>query len=166
MSKPLKRYEYVGPEDLLELTESEPAGSSISALSDIEQWAEKTDQFASDPVVATYIIDTTGRLRIADRHCEHVACASGRPVLAAGEITFEGFGSNLEVVEITNQSTAYCPEPTCWTVVEKALAAIGIPHPDGFTTEFIFRRCESCGTVNIIKDDWYSCAVCEKELPE
>jgi len=124
----------------------------------------ESGQSQSGPVVATYTIGTDGELRIADRHSEHVACAGGEQVLAAGEITFDGRGPELKVSEVTNQSTGYCPGPECWPAVEQSLKAIGIPHPAGFTTQFIFRRCRGCGSINIVKEEWYVCAVCESDL--
>ena len=66
---------------------------------------------------------------------------------------------------MTNQSTGYCPEPESWIAVEIALKHIGVKFPDGFTTEFLFRRCESCGQINIVKENWFVCSVCDAELP-
>ncbi len=113
----------------------------------------------------TFIIDVEGWLWIADRHSEHYACAAGGDVLSAGEMTFELQTGTISAVEITNQSLGYCPEPESWPSVENALNRAGISHPGGFTTAFIFRRCESCGAKNLVKDDWYCCALCGSELP-
>jgi len=33
-------------------------------------------------------------------------------------------------------------------------------HPEGFTALFVFRSCEQCGTINVVKDEDYTCAVC------
>ena len=33
------------------------------------------------------------------------------------------------------------------------------------TTEIVFRRCEACGQINIVKDE-YVCAVCDERLPK
>jgi hypothetical protein len=70
-----------------------------------------------------------------------------------------------EVVEITNQSTGYCPEPESWPAVAASLDRAGIAHPGRFTHEVIFRRCTSCGERSIVKDGWFACAVCGGELP-
>jgi hypothetical protein len=115
-------------------------------------------------VVATYVVDTDGRLWIADRHSEHVACAAGRPVLAAGEMTFHVEKHQIHVTEITNQSTGYCPEPESWPVVAATLRALAIEYPPTFTTTFIFRRCTTCSTINIVKEQIFECAVCETAL--
>src|SRR5918911_838983 len=70
-------------------------------------------------------------LRLAARRTEHVACAQGAPVLAAGEIRFTRADVLPQVLEITNQSTGYCPEPESWPAVAAALSAIGLAAPDG-----------------------------------
>jgi DNA-directed RNA polymerase subunit RPC12/RpoP len=111
---------------------------------------------------ATYVVDLAGRLLVAPRRTEHVACASGEPVLAAGEIRFAADG---EVVEVSNNSTGYCPAEDCWASVRAALENAEIRHPAEFTFAARFRRCPRCGERNLVKDDWYSCALCEAELP-
>lgn len=100
---------------------------------------------------------------MADRRSEHVACAGGEAVLAAGELTVDERG---EVLEANNQSTGYCPEPSCWTALAAALDAAGIPRPPALTRAFCFRRCESCGERNLVKDRWFECALCGAPLPE
>ena len=37
----------------------------------------------------TFVVDEFATLRIADRSSEHIACAGFRPVMAAGELTFD-----------------------------------------------------------------------------
>lgn len=115
-------------------------------------------------VTATFVIDSEGGLRIADRHSEHVACAAGNPVQAAGEICFERSGSEVMVSEVSNQSTGYCPEPDCWTAVARALDLLGLSRPAFFTAAFHFRRCDRCGSTNLIKDDFFYCLVCDAPL--
>jgi len=82
-------------------------------------------------------------------------------VLAPGEL----FVCGAEVVEITNQSTAYCPEPSSWRAVARVLDRIGVVHPGGFTPAFEFRRCAQCWTLNVVKDEWFVCDVCAADLP-
>lgn len=36
----------------------------------------------------TFVVGLDGQLRLASRRSEHVDCASGQPVLAAGEVLF------------------------------------------------------------------------------
>lgn len=115
-------------------------------------------------VIATFIIDVNGRLWIADRHSEHVQCARGQSVLSAGEMTFAVEKQEVEVVAVTNQSTGYCPEPDSWAAVSAALDRIALARLAGFTVAFIFRRCDACGTKNIVKDDWFECGVCLSPL--
>lgn len=57
-----------------------------------------------DQETVTFVIDLDGKLRLADRNSEHVACAGGGPVLAAGEMTFLADGPDLEVVDVNNNS--------------------------------------------------------------
>ena len=117
-------------------------------------------------MIATFIVDPSGYLWIADRRSEHVACADGGPVMAAGEMTFEVNGTNIEVTDVSNQSTGFCPEPTCWPAVAAALDRIGILRPDDFTVSFTFRKCEACGGINLIKDEIFECGECGRGLPE
>jgi hypothetical protein len=115
---------------------------------------------------ATFVVDPAGVLRIAPRRSEHVACAGGGAVLAAGEIRFARLaGGRVEVVEVSNQSTGYCPDPDCWPAVAAALAAAGIRAPTGFTSACVFRRCGACGQTNLVKEAWFVCATCDAELP-
>jgi hypothetical protein len=121
-------------------------------------------RWATGTFTATFIIDTSEQLWVADRHSEHVSCADGQDVLAAGEITFERAGNRIDAVEVTNQSTGFCPEPSCWSVVARVLDCIGISHPPQFTRAFEFRRCNRCGGTNIIKDNVFECIVCNAPL--
>lgn len=118
------------------------------------------------PSVFTFIVDTDGLLWIADRQSEHIACARGGAVLSAGEMTFDTEDGQIIVSGVTNQSTGYCPEPESWPAVEAALNRVCLPHPSRFMQEFIFRRCETCGQRNIVKENDYHCAVCGSELPQ
>jgi hypothetical protein len=110
------------------------------------------------------VVMTDGVLRVAPRRTEHVACAEGAPVLAAGEITFAGGSDTPRVLEVTNQSTGYCPEPESWPAAAAALARIGLAAPERYAREFLFRRCDNCGQLNIVKDDWFYCSVCDAAL--
>jgi hypothetical protein len=161
-----KVYQYIGPHELQRLLDQPSDRMRILRPEDLRIWLSTTQQKMArlHSVTATFIIDTTGHLWIADRHSEHVACAAGQEVLTAGEITFTIEHQQLSVSEITNQSTGYCPEPETWAVVAATLDAIGIEHPASFTTSFIFRRCTACGTINIVKEGIFECGVCETAL--
>lgn len=163
----MRAYRHLNPEK----TEAHPANSTrarIAAARDAINWLRQTGQRPEDdnPVTATFIVDRDGALWIADRHSEHFACAGGRDVLSAGEITFDLDAQPLRVVSITNQSVGYCPEPESWPSVARALKSAGIPAPGKFTAEFIFRLCDACGTTNVVRDGWFVCAVCGAELNE
>ena len=105
------------------------------------------------------------RLRLAPRRSEHVDCAAGQHVLAAGEVLFARDGGGWCVSEISNQSTGYCPDPDSWPAVAMALDRIGPAHPGDFTHKVIFRRCPACGQLNIVRDGHFACAVCDGDLP-
>jgi hypothetical protein len=161
-------YRYVGPPENKARSAGRPAGREIRSPADVMAWIKESgkDAGAGEVVTATFVIDPGGRLLVADRHSEHVACAGGGDVLAAGEVSFavEGDGA-VSVVEVSNQSTGYCPQPSCWGVVAAALERVGLEHPPGFSTECVFRKCMGCGARNIVKDGWYFCDVCREALP-
>ena len=161
-------YKYVGPAEIRLQAWSAAPGWRIFALSDLERWiVEMIPEREEDGSVwATFVVDCDEVLRVADRHSERVACAGGDAVLAAGEIAFsEDDRGTFEVVEITNQSTGYCPEPESWSAVRAALERIPLVHPERFTQEMIFRRCNRCSGTNIVKDGWFECGECGAELP-
>ena len=166
-----RQYVYVGSHALRRLLDQPALRSCIRHPDDFRHWfqAAQPPINRDKTVTVTFIIDTDGQLWIADRGIEHVVCAVGQPVLSAGEMTFAMERPQteiIEIVEITNQSTGYCPEPESWWAVERALTDIGIPHPPDFTVAYLFRRCDVCGTTNIIKDLWFECAVCESPLSQ
>ena len=113
----------------------------------------------------TFVVDIEGDLRIAYRQSEHVRCAGGENVLSAGEMTFIWTSSEIVADWTTNQSTGYCPEPESWAAVKRSLDRIGVDAQDEFSMALIFRRCEKCRQINIVKDCHYFCEVCESTLP-
>ena len=161
----MRLYRYVGPKRIAERAPAEPAGVPIRSPFDVSAWFTATGQIATGGhVIATYVVDESGTLLIADRRSEHVACAGGRPVRAAGEITF-AFGPPITVIGVSNQSTGYCPEPACWPAVAEALSRAGLIAPEGFTLACEFRRCIGCESLNLVKDGVFECGVCGSELP-
>lgn len=128
----------------------------------IREWVLENGSNGS--ATATFTVDGNLRLRLADRHSEHVACAGFDPVLSAGEIGLEVYGAGVEVTSISNQSTGFCPEPSSWAAVAECLERIGLEHPGGFTAAFDFRLCSECGARNLIKEGWFECP-CGAELP-
>jgi hypothetical protein len=163
----MRHYSYVGPHDIREKTRNDPPGPRIESPADLDRWLESLGEqlTSADAVTATFTVDPDGFLRLVSRHAEHVACAGGGPVLSAGEMTFEPDGDAWHVTEVSNQSTGFCPQRGSWAAVAEALDRSGIPHPGRFTTEIVFRRCPSCGQRNLVKDEWYVCAVCDGDLP-
>lgn len=154
----LRLYRYIGSSHLLRSTEALPARQRVLTGQDVRAWAESTHQEpdSEGQIVATFIVDATGALWIADRRSEHVNCARGEDVRAAGEMGFE-LGECVQVVSVTNQSTGYCPEPTSWSAVAAALHQAELPAPTSFTQQFLFRRCHNCGTINVVKDEIFEC---------
>jgi hypothetical protein len=158
-------YAYVGPDSIRARLNGKPAGTRIHSATDLLDWIRRSER-DGDYIVATFVIDSTGDLLLAERRSEHVACAGGDAVLSAGEMFFCLEGSAVGVAEVSNQSTGYCPEPESWRVVAAALERIGVPPPSGFTRAIVFRRCEKCEERSIVKDGWFVCGVCGAELPE
>ena len=157
-------YDYVGPAEIKARVAGRPAGTRIGSVAELLAWFRQADK-EHGLAVTTFVIDETGGLLLADRRSEHVACAGGGPVLSAGEMFFVVIEDKVEVVEVSNQSTGYCPEPESWPAVAAALGRIGVRHPGRFTAEVVFRRCEQCGERNVVKDGWFVCGVCGADLP-
>ena len=158
-------YRYVGPGEFLALVGQSPTRRLIESKTDFVSWMKQTRQTldAQGEVTATFIVDTNARLWIADRRSEHIACTNGGLVFSAGEMTFQ-VATEIQVSAVTNQSTGFCPEPESWPSVAQALEHIGFAHPADFTTCFNFRRCLQCQSINLVKDDWFVCGVCDAEL--
>lgn len=162
-----RRYSYIGPDELKQRLKRESHCIHVTSAADLVPWmATFSSHGRESHVPATFIITLDEQLWIADRRSEHVACASGEDVLAAGEIVFARSGNSLRVEEATNQSTGYCPEPECWSVVARVLNRLGISQPPFFTQAFAFRRCDRCGATNLIKDEVYECAICNSPLSQ
>src|SRR5829696_7722405 len=122
----MRLYRYVGPREIADRAGAEQRGLPIQSADDIRNWIERTGQtLSSGQVIATFIVDTMGVLRIADRRSEHVACAGGEPVQSAGEIMF-AVAAAVAVAEVSNQSAGYCPEPESWPAVATALTQAGL----------------------------------------
>jgi hypothetical protein len=162
-----KHYDYVGPADIKARCAGQVAGTRISSLSDLLTWIRGSGQRSGlgSLIPATFVIDEAGGLLLADRCSEHVACAGGGPVLSAGELFLRVSGDDVEVAEVSNQSTGFCPEPESWPAVAAALDRIGVPHPGRITTEVVFRRCEKCAERNVVKEGWFVCGICGADLP-
>lgn len=163
----IKLYRYVGSQEIQLSVASFPMGTRIKSIEYLKNWLDRTKQKRKncEIIPATFIIDSDGYLRLADRHSEHVACAGGESVLSAGEIFFVCDKQEITISEISNQSTGYCPEVESWLFVAKALDLIPFSHPGKFTTEFMFRRCPKCDRINVIKNELFLCAVCNADLP-
>lgn len=160
-------YHYVGPAEIKARVASHPTGTQITSTADLLDWVRRTGQTPGRDslVAATFVIDEQGDLLVADRRSEHVACAGGGTVLSAGEMFFLIEGDRVEVAEVSNQSTGFCPEPESWAAVAAALDRAEVAHPDRFTNEILFRLCTACAERNVVKDGWFVCGVCGAGLP-
>jgi len=161
-------YEYVGPKEIFDLIKPELKGTKIEDCKEIIDWIRLNSKITKPEslTVCTFVINMKGSLLIADRHSEHVQCALGENVLGAGEIGFIiGSQGSVKVESITNQSTGYCPSSNCWDEVSKALTKIdGLIIPDKFEPSFTFSYCSRCKQRQIVRDDFYYCAICGEEL--
>lgn len=164
------RYHYVGPADLLALVALPVEHQALGSVDDWFGWLARTGQGdrhgRPEEHTVTYTVDTQGQLWVTDRHCEHVACARGKPVTAAGELTIWSHltSRRWEVVYCSNQSTGYCPQPACWEALVSACERASLPLPQAWSAAFVFRRCEKCQTINVVKEAQFVCAVCETPL--
>ncbi|MEM6956456.1 MAG: hypothetical protein AAF645_12245, partial [Myxococcota bacterium] len=156
-------YRYVGPADIRAHSKGLPPGRPVQNLEGLVAVLAELGGARAHELTSTYVVDDAGTLRLADRSSEHVACAGNRAVFAAGEITFATDGA---ILEVSNQSTGFCPEPSCWAALASALDAANIERPEGWTAAFEFRRCDACGTRNLVKDEYFECASCGAALSE
>lgn len=101
-----RHYHYVGPADIVGLPAS-PAAVTVDSPSELANWLAAQGRDDIDEPF-TFVIALDGRLRLAPRRSEHAALASGREVLAAGEMTFARVDAGWRVAAATNQSTGYC----------------------------------------------------------
>jgi hypothetical protein len=135
-------FRYVGPADLVSLVRPNGDGRRIRSSADFREWVSaRTAEELCEPF--TFVIDAAGVLRLAPRRSEHIVCAAGEAVLAAGEVSFRSESGKWTVPEISNQSTGYCPDVSSWPSVADALDRVGLVHPSGYTHEVVFRRCPS-----------------------
>ncbi|MCP9211388.1 hypothetical protein [Streptomyces cucumeris] len=159
-----RSYQYVGPAELKGLVRPEAMGRQVCSAADLRGWASaRTSDELAEPF--TFVVDTTGVLRLAPRHSEHVVCAGGEAVLSAGEMSFREESGRWVVDEVSNQSTGYCPDIGSWAAVGKALDRAGIASPSGFSHEVIFRGCPGCQQLNIVRDEHFVCVFCDTTLP-
>jgi hypothetical protein len=159
----MRLYNFVGPRRVVELAHAPIARCEPADAQELRRWL--LDQRMGSPVALTYVVTLRRRLCVAPREAEHVACARAMPVLAAGEVTVAMARDAVRVLSLTNQSSGYCPEPSCFEAVTLALDALGILAPTSFEHEFIFRRCPTCWTIVVVKDDDFTCPSCETTLP-
>jgi hypothetical protein len=125
-----RRYRYVGPADLRGQVVTVDA-VAVHTPATLDGWLAGRDRGElTEPV--TFVVALDGVLWLAPRRSEHVACAGGQDVLAAGEMAFASDETGWRVTEVTNQSTGYCPDPDCWPAVARALDRVGLRHPGDF----------------------------------
>jgi hypothetical protein len=156
-------YPYVGPAEVLRNSHHAPQGQPVRSARDIRDYV--SEDRASHSEGTTFVVGIDRLLRLAPRRSEHVACAGRPEVLAAGEMRFAVRGEQIMVVEVSNQSTGFCPDVDCWNDIERALTFEGVTVPRGFTRPIDFRRCPRCAEINLVKDSWFVCVFCDADLP-
>ncbi|MDH6492352.1 hypothetical protein [Streptomyces sp. SAI-127] len=161
---PSRVHGYVGPPELRSTVRPDSKGRIIRSAADLDTWLSGREAAeASEPF--TFVVALDGLLRLAARRSEHVACAGGADVTAAGEMGFARRAGRWAVDEVTNHSTGYCPDLDSWQAVGRALDRAGVEHPGRFTHEVVFRRCEECGERSIVREADFVCVFCGSELP-
>lgn len=156
-------YEYVGPESIRIACQDQPTGRHIPNVEGLRAWlAELNDLDPDAEGWATYVVTPDARLLVAHRRTEHVACAGGSDVLGAGEAQFDSAG---DVRWLSNYSSGYCPDASCYPDVREAFLGAGMDPPPSFSHAVVFRKCPSCGERNVIKDDDFACSLCGSAVP-
>jgi hypothetical protein len=162
----MRSLRYVGPDSLRAALSVHESGARMTSPAALSAWLDDNPDALT--CGATFVVSLAGALVLADRHSEHVACAGGADVLSAGEIVFarsRGLSRAVRASEITNQSTGYCPPPESFAAVARALDALNVAHEGAFTVNFVFRRCPRCQSINVVKEAFFVCALCDAELP-
>lgn len=158
------QYSYVGPIEIKEKAAELYNAFSIRHADEFKSWAQQQNEWENDTLTITFVVLLDQILRVASRRSEHVACALGEKVLAAGELTI-CLKPQLVVIGATNQSTGYCPKPECWKIAYSILTQLEIPCPKGLTYSCEFRKCPQCGERNLVKENWFVCDLCGHDLP-
>src|SRR5215468_7650381 len=84
-------YRYVGPAILAERAAPGPGVIVVTSAQVLARWlAGRPADEPGEPF--TFVVGLDGQLRLAPRRSEHVDCAAGQPVLAAGEALVRGTG--------------------------------------------------------------------------
>ena len=130
-------YEYVGPSEFLEAARIGGGGDPLCVPADL---GDRLGSIPDEDGIVTFVVDRGGRLRVGPRRSEHVSLAGGEPVRAAGELRLERRAEGWVATDVSNQSTGYCPDSSCWYAVSAALDALEVARPDGWTSVFQFRR--------------------------
>jgi hypothetical protein len=150
-------HRYVGPPEIAARALAMPGGVEVATPESLPRALAALG--APRAGTFTYVVDVRGALRLADRSSEHVACAGGAPVLAAGELHVEGG----RIAWATNLATGYCPVVESEHALRAALERARLARPGSFTA-YEMRRCGACGARNVVKDG-FECAECDAPLP-
>ena len=154
-------YPYVGPERIRSAAAGAQPGTVIGSADALAEWLEQNPDALAEG--ATYVVDLRGRLRVAPRRSEHVACASADPLLAAGEFT-SGPPPQSPAPATTRRATPL----TSTAYRARARAARGRARTAArvLSGPIVFRRFPRCREINVVKGGWFVCALCDADLPE
>ncbi|WP_405523031.1 hypothetical protein [Streptomyces canus] len=106
---PSRVYGYAGPPEPPSTVRPASEGRIIRCAADLDAWLSGRGP-AETPEPFTFVVALDGLLRLAPRRSEHVACAGGADVRAAGEMGFARAADRWAVHEVTNHSTGYWPD--------------------------------------------------------
>ena len=160
----MHRYNYVGPTEIGKRTFASER-HLVTCPEDVRNGiSNNRTAVAGGSMMATFVIDTTSLrgLQTSQRTCR--VCTWRRRAFSWRDDIVHGLDERWQFRGY-HKSTGYCPGIDSWPVVAVALDKARIGHPNGFTVKCVFRKC-SCGQINIIKDNYFQCAVCGSQLPE
>lgn len=162
----VRAYHYIGNPDFIPKGEFPPR-TLVDSVESVRTWMSEHSREVDieGNIAATYVVDTNLQFWIADRGSEHVACARLGDVISAGEVFFSESKAGPYIDHITNQSTGYCPEPSSWPAITKALLDSDLEFPHCFDPEFTFRRCTNCEDLSVVKEGFFVCLACNTDLP-
>lgn len=157
-------FPYRGPSRLVPASGARPAGVVVETALQFADLADDPSQerLGDGSVAFTYVVDQSNSLRVANRRSEHVVCAGGEPVLAAGELFVTPGRKGSWVVRASNFSNGYMPSEDSFMALKLALERARLPAPKGFDPAIAYRYCGRCMEAVIAETG--ACRVCQAAL--
>lgn len=85
---------------------------------------------------------------------------------AAGEVELGVAQKQLVVRGVTNQSTGYCPEPSCFGEIAAALVRVGVSATGRAVARLHLPAMSQVRSDRHREEDDFECAVCATPLPK